>query len=77
MGKLWGFVVNSGNGGEKERGSRIEIGRDTGAIFSDLNFRFLLMHYNIGNPKSNPIQFQSKRGLISLQLNCSNSRNSK
>lgn len=30
---------------EEERWFRVEIGRDAGAFFSDLNFRFLLMHY--------------------------------
>lgn len=38
------FMVKSRR---KKRRGRIEIGRDAAAFFSDLNFRFLLMHYII------------------------------
>lgn len=35
---------------EKKRGRWVEIGRDAAALFSDLSFRFLLMHHINGDP---------------------------
>jgi len=43
------------NWGKQKRWAWIEIGRDATAIFSDLNFRFLLMHLHNGKqPRKKP-----------------------
>lgn len=45
--------------GRSKRRGGIEIGRDAAAFFSDLNFRFLLMHYI---SHTNTIQTKNKKG---------------
>lgn len=53
------FVVDRRRGREEERRSWVEIGRDAAAFFSDLNFRFLLMHYIQNMEKENAFAFTS------------------
>lgn len=47
--------AGSGSRRQEKRRRRVEIGRDATAFFSDLNFRFLLMHYITITTEKSPI----------------------